>query len=190
VVVDAPSPIFPLIAIDGMEGALEAMKHLLLLGHRRIANLAVSSPKETFRVRTRAYHQALNNAGIILGPDYEKSCLMDIDDAKIKAREILSLPNRPTAVFCADERLAVGVYKVARDLGLRIPIDLSVVGFGGTQIARILEPELTTVNVPSESLGNLAVRSLIEYLETNVEPEPRIEPVDFILRGSTAPVQD
>ncbi len=73
---------------------------------------------------------------------------------------------------------------------MRIPIDLSVVGFGGTQIARILEPELTTVNVPSESLGNLAVRSLIEYLETNAEPEPRIEPVDFIIRGSTASIQD
>jgi len=190
VVVDAPSPIFPLIAIDGMKGALEAMNHLLSLGHRHIAYLAVSSPKETFRVRTRAYHQALNNAGIILGPDYEKSCLMDIDDAKVKAREILSLPERPTAVFCADERLAVGVYKVAKDMGLRIPIDLSVVGFGGTQVARILEPELTTVNIPSESLGNLSVRSLIEYLETNVEPEPRIEPVDFILRGSTASIQD
>ncbi|MBT3321478.1 MAG: LacI family DNA-binding transcriptional regulator [Anaerolineae bacterium] len=185
VVVDAPSSIFPLIAIDGMGGTLEAMNHLLSLGHRRIAYLGVSSSKETFRVRTRAYHQALNNAGINLGPDYEKSCLMDIDDAKVKAREILSLPDRPTAIFCADERLAVGVYKVAKDMGLRIPIDLSVVGFGGTQIAHILEPELTTVNVPSESLGNLAVSSLIECLETNVEPKSRIESVDFIIRGST-----
>ncbi len=99
----------------------------------------------------------------------------------------MAVEQGPTAIFCDDDLLAAGLYKAARDLRLTIPDDISVVGFDDIALARVLEPELTTVAVPAERLGAEGVRQLLALLNgTPSRARPPL-PLKLVVRGSTAP---
>ncbi len=186
VVVDASSRVLPSLQLAIADGTEAVMAHLLALGHRKIGHLAAAVDVETFHLRQAGYRDALRAAGIPLVPVYEQHAAFTIADARRAAYEILRLPDRPTAVLCDSDMLAVGVYKAASDLGLAIPADLSVAGFDDSIIASMLEPELTTVAIPTAAIGAQAFRLLLGVLEEGDVAAETVVPLKLVIRPSTA----
>lgn len=186
VVVDAYSPEFPSLLLDIEYGATTAMGHLLELGHRRIAHLAAHIDVETFRVRQRVYERMLNEADIAPRADYQATAGVDIEEACRAALGLLQVAEPPTAVFCDDDLMAAGVYKAARKLHLRVPDDLSIVGFCDGLVAQLLDPPLTTVVIPALEMGRRAMELLLASMGTERPPFAETLPLDFVIRASTA----
>jgi LacI family transcriptional regulator/LacI family repressor for deo operon, udp, cdd, tsx, nupC, and nupG len=174
------------VQVNVRAAAEDAMRHLVNLGHRHIGYLAVDLPRESFALREQAYHAVSAEHGLPFDPSYIQATSFDVDRAVATAHTLLTLPQRPTAIFCADDLLAAITYKAAWQLGLRIPQDLSVVGFDDLDLARILEPELTTVSLPGERLGQEAMRLMQQHFD---QPAQYTHPLllELIVRGSTAP---
>jgi DNA-binding LacI/PurR family transcriptional regulator len=158
------------------------MEHLVGLGHTRIGHLGSELDAETFRIRREHVLARLAEAG--LEPAGYARAAFRFDDAHRAALPLLA-GDRPTAVYCDDDLLAGGVYLAARDLGLRIPGDLSVVGFDDLPFAQVFDPPLTTVAIDPEELGATAWELLAALLDDR-EVEPRVLPVSLVVRGSTA----
>lgn len=190
VMVDGYSPEFPSLLLDIEYGASAAMRHLLDLGHRRIAHLAANIDVETFRIRQRVYERILNEVGIPLRADYQATCGLDFAEACNAALGLLQCAEPPGAIFCDDDMIAAGVYKAARSLHLHIPADLSIVGFCDGLVAQLLDPPLTTVIVPALEIGRRAMERLLSGLETDLPPTKEIVPLHFVVRESTAPPRE
>ncbi|MFC5744032.1 LacI family DNA-binding transcriptional regulator [Actinomadura rugatobispora] len=166
---------------DGMRAVVA---HLAGLGHRRFGHLAAAVDEWTFRARGGAVARAVHD--VPGGTLTRAAGAIDVRSAKEAAERLLGLPDRPTALVCDDDLMAAGVYKAARARGLEIPGDLSVTGFDDVEIARALEPELTTVRLPAQELGEQGMLALLELLGGG-RPEPRALPVELVVRASTAP---
>ena len=190
VIVDGYSPAFPSLLLDIEYGATVALRHLLGLGHRRIAHLAAHIDVETFRVRRRVYEHLLSEAGIPLREDYQATADINLEESCTAALDFLGRPDPPTAIFCDDDLMAAGVYKAARELHLRLPADLSIVGFCDGLVAQLLHPALTTVAIPMMELGQRAMELLLTSLETELTPFVETIPLDFVVRESTAPPRE
>lgn len=186
VIVDGSSPEFPSLLLDIEYGASAAVGHLLSLGHRRIAHLAAHIDVETFRVRQRVYERLLSVAGIPLRADYQATAGVDLEESCSAVLGLLRSPEPPTAIFCDDDLMAAGAYKAARILQLRVPTDLSIVGFCDGLVAHLLDPPLTTVVIPAFGLGQRAMELLLTGLETELPPFVETISLDFVVRGSTA----
>jgi LacI family transcriptional regulator, repressor for deo operon, udp, cdd, tsx, nupC, and nupG len=178
VAIEVQPPGMAYVRFDVERGTELAARHLLDLGHTRIAHLGSWLDAETFR-RRRAHMVE------VLGADvpYETSPF-DYDEASRAALRLLDAG--PTAVFCDDDILAGGVYLAARERGLRIPEDLSVVGFDDLPFARVFDPPLTTIAIDPEALGAEAFEVLMDLMEGRA-PESRVLPVSLVVRGSTGP---
>jgi len=190
VIVDGSSPAFPSLLLDIEYGASAALRHLLGLGHRRIAHLAAHIDVETFRVRQRVYERILSEAGIPLRADYQATAGVDLEESCSAAFDLLRTPEPPTAIFCDDDLMAAGVYKAARKLHVRMPADLSIVGFCDGLVAQLLDPPLTTVTIPMQDLGRRAMELLLSGLETELPPFVETISLDFVVRESTAPPRE
>ncbi|WP_030691899.1 LacI family DNA-binding transcriptional regulator [Streptomyces globisporus] len=168
--------------LDVADGMRRVTGHLLELGHRRFLHLASAVPSWTFDVRAAALVEALRGTELrtVRSP-------LNVADAWEAANLAFDAPGpRPTAVICDDDILAVGVLKVARRLGLRVPEDLSVTGFDDLALATAVEPELTTVRLPAEEFGRRGMEALLAVLAG--EPAPPVTlPVALVRRGSTGP---
>jgi LacI family transcriptional regulator len=186
VVVDASSHALPSLKLDVEEGAHAAMSHLLALGHTKIAHLAAAVDAETFHLRARGYRDALRAAGIAPTLVYERRAAFTSADARRAARELLSGDDRPTAILCDSDMLAAGVYKVAHDLRLAIPRDLSVTGFDDSMIATLLEPELTTVAIPTAAIAAQAFEMLLDVLRQQPASAENVVPLRLVIRPSTS----
>ncbi len=186
VIVDGYSPSFPSLLLDIEHGASAALRHLLSLGHRRIAHLAAHIDVETFRVRQRAYELLLSEAGIPLRADYLATADVNLEESCRAALDLLRRPEPPTAIYCDDDLMAAGVYTAARKLHLRLPADLSIVGFSDGLVAQLLDPALTTVAIPMMELGQRAMEILLTGLESELNPFVERIPLDFVVRESTA----
>lgn len=137
----------PFVGATNWRGGQAATRHLLELGHRRIA--MISGPDHSFcRARVAGYHSALAEANVHPDPELLVRTLLTREDGCAAARELLSRPDRPTAIFTANDMQALGVYQAARDLGLSIPGDLSVVGYDDLPVVAWVDPPLTTVHQP------------------------------------------
>ena len=185
VLVDASTKGFPSIGLDVEEGMREAVQHLRELGHTRIAHLAAGIDAETFLLRRKAYRAALNEAGLPIQDAYQRHTPFGIPPASEVAREMLNSRTRPTAMVCDSDVLAAGVYKAAKSLGLSLPNDLSIVGFDDSLIAGILEPELTTVSIPAASIGQQAMRLLLDVLHGSSVIRKSTVPLQLVVRNST-----
>jgi DNA-binding LacI/PurR family transcriptional regulator len=186
VVIESSPEGLPWVRLDTEAGTDAALAHLLELGHRRIAHLGSRLSFPTFEIRTERWRAALEGAGIEPSPDLRATALIDFDDAARGAGELLDRPDPPTAIFCDDDILAGGVYLAARERGLRIPEDLSVVGFDDLDFAHVLTPPLTTVSADAERLGATAFESLAAGMRGEQVPG-KILPVELVVRESTAP---
>lgn len=180
---------FPLVAVDNTYGARLAVEHLLGLGHRSIG--VVSWPVENLsnrRERLEGYAAALAAAGIEPKPSHIRCCREGWDDGVLETVALFSSIDPPTAVFSANAELNLQVLAGIKQLGLRIPEDVSVVGFDDSPWDPLLEPPLTTIATPPYQLGKLAAHLLIEAIETGVRPargERRLKP-RLVVRQSAA----
>ncbi|MEU8837522.1 LacI family DNA-binding transcriptional regulator [Streptomyces roseus] len=165
------------------DGMRQITEHLLTLGHRRILHLASAVDSWTFDVRAEAL-------AALLGPHAELRTVrapLTVTDARTAMETALAAPgSRPTAVVCDDDILAAGTCKAARRLGLRIPEDLSVTGFDDLALATAVEPELTTVHLPAERVGERGMTALLAVLDGTPWSAPDL-PVDLVVRASTGP---
>jgi LacI family transcriptional regulator len=121
---------------------------------------------------------------------YQARASYTIDDARQAALRLLDVSHPPSAVVCDSDFLAVGVYKAARDVRRSIPRDLSVVSFDDSVIARMLEPELTSVAIPTARIGEQALLLLLAILETGQMPPPASIPLELIVRASTTKAEE
>ncbi len=181
----------PTVVSDNRHGAAVATEHLLGLGHRRIGFVGGRLDLESARLRELGYRDALGHAGIDVDPallrdgDYEEGPSARAGD------QLLGLPDPPTAILAANDVSALAVMTVAQQRGLRVPDDLSVVGFDNIPEGALAEPPLTTVHQPLQEMGERAVELLVQLLAGSI-PEQRHEtlPTRLIVRRSTARLTD
>jgi DNA-binding LacI/PurR family transcriptional regulator len=180
VVIESESRGHPSVRVDARNGTESAVRHLLALGHRRIGHVASVVDEPTFRLRRRAVDRLAPDDVPRVHADF------DLDSARDATLALLHAHPTLTAIFCDDDVLASGAYLAARDIGLAIPGDLSVVGFDDLDFTRVLTPPLTTVTVDAGALGRVAFELLLAQLAGG-RPRSRVMPVSLNVRGSTAP---
>jgi len=172
---------------DNVGGARVATQYLIDLGHRRIAHIRGRNDLASAELRESGYRDSLEKAGIPFDPalvregGYQAALTTEV------ARELLTRPDRPTAVFAANDTSALGVLQVARELGLRVPQDLSVIGFDDIPEAASSTPPLTTVAQPLHDLGAQALHMLLELLGDRDVPSHVQLPAELVVRASTGP---
>ncbi|MDI1466422.1 LacI family DNA-binding transcriptional regulator [Catellatospora sp. KI3] len=178
----------PSIGATNWSGALDATRHLLDLGHRRIGVLSGPVKDLSSRARLDGLRAAMDAAGAPFDKRLLRNGLYTFEQGRELALELLRLPDPPTAVVCGDDLQALGVYEAARIEGLRIPYDLSVVGFDDVEHAAWCAPPLTTVRQPFAEMGATAARFAVELAAGETPRRTRIElATTLIVRGSTAP---
>ncbi len=169
----------PVVRLDVEAGVDLALDHLLGLGHVRIGHVASSFTAPTFASRRARMFARLGDVPRVEAP-------FTFEGAAAAAAELLD--GDVTAVFCDDDILAGGVYLAARARGVRIPEDLSVVGFDDLDFARVLAPPLTTIAVDAEGLGAAAFEALGRDLAGEAVPAEQVMPVSLCVRASTSSV--
>lgn len=180
----------PCVGADNRQAGRMAAQHLLDLGHRRIG-LIFPDPNGNDRAQNRlaAAHQALVAAGVTVPEDHETQAPYSLSQAKQAARTLLSGPERPTALLCGNDVIAQGALYAAQSLGLRVPDQLSIIGIGDFKGSADVEPGLTTIRIPAESIGQLAGTKFTDYITSDDADPFRIQcDVDCIIRGTTAAV--
>ncbi|MFD9870073.1 LacI family DNA-binding transcriptional regulator [Streptomyces niveus] len=173
------------VNLDIADAVRQVTDHLLGLGHRRIIHLASAVTSWTFTVRADALAEAVRGV-----PDAVVRTVpspLEVHAAREAAERALGGPGpRPTALICDSDVLAAGAVKAVRKLGLRVPDDVSVTGMDDLALATAVEPELTTVRLPAERVGEHGMSALLAILDGR-EPENTVLPVSLVIRGSTAP---
>jgi LacI family transcriptional regulator len=186
--VDLPDTDLVSVGATNWSGGLSATEHLISLGHRRIA--AIGGPQEMLCTQARidGYRAALERAGMELDRALIRYADFRYEGGFQAARALLEAPDRPTAIFAGSDQQAMGVYEAARQAGLRVPADLSVVGFDDLPLCQWLSPPLTTVRQPLEEMGRIAARTLFQLLDGEPLVTPRVElATELRVRLSTAP---
>jgi DNA-binding LacI/PurR family transcriptional regulator len=184
VLMETEAPRRPSVRFDGEAGATMAFEHFLELGHTRIGHLAAAFRALTFEDRERARQRVLSDAGLDPGAQPRVMTPITIEDARQNGLELLD--HEPTAVFCDDDVIAAGLYLAARDRGVRIPEDLSVVGFDDMDFARVLSPPLTTVALDAELLGATSFELLEQRMSGKRTRKRVVLPAGLLVRESTA----
>jgi DNA-binding LacI/PurR family transcriptional regulator len=184
------APGVPAVNTDNALGTELALQHLWSLGHRRIGFLDAGWLGDVRERRDRFLAFAGEHALVI--PDgYVRTADNDPRGGYDAARALMSLPEPPTAVFASTDAVAIGTIKAATDLGLRVPEDMSVIGFDDIPVAELLTPSLTTVRQPLAEMAGIAVSDLLAMVaDPRFEPEPvrRLAP-SLVVRESTARVR-
>lgn len=184
-----PHQAVPSVAATNWSGAVAATRHLLELGHRRIGVISGPSGSLCAWERVEACRAAMETAGVSVDPQLIRTGRFFFEDGLALGRELLGLPHPPTAVLCGNDLQAFGVYEAARQGGLRIPQDLSVVGFDGIESTAWCSPPLTTVRQPFREIGAAAASQLLALIAGQAPTQTRIElPTTLVVRASTAPV--
>jgi LacI family transcriptional regulator len=191
VVLDPLMPLndrIPAVSAAHTSGADQAIRHLLELGHRRIAHITGPRGWVATEDRRRGYRAALATAGILPDPALEIEAEPEIRPGREAALRLLELSERPTAIFAFNDNIAIGAIQAARARGLRVPEDISIVGFDDVEHATIVTPMLTTVRQPLAEMGRTAVSLLNRLLERQHFETLHIElATRLVVRESTAP---
>jgi len=186
--VDMPGQDVPSVGATNWAGGLAATEHLVELGHRRIAVIGGPEPYLCSRARIDGYRAALDRAGLPVDPALVCHGNFRHQGGYDCARELLALPDPPTAVFAGSDEQAFGVMEAARVSGLSVPDDLSVVGFDDLPMARWSSPPLTTVRQPLADMGLMAGRMLAQLVAGEDLATRRVELATHLVpRASTAP---
>ncbi|MEV5309722.1 MULTISPECIES: LacI family DNA-binding transcriptional regulator [unclassified Streptomyces] len=184
-----PGSDVPSIGATNWQGGLAATRHLVDLGHRRIGAISGPSRMMCSRARIDGYRAALETAGVPVDPSLIKDGDFHHESGYRLGLELLRRPDRPTAVFAGNDLQALGLYEAARELGLRVPEDLSVVGFDDLPVARWVGPPLTTVRQPLTEMAEAAARLVLE-LGRGDDATPAATRVELatslVVRSSTA----
>lgn len=178
----------PSVSFDNQRAACAAVDHLVALGHRRIGLICGRTDLNDRALdRRRAFEDSLRRHGLTIDPDLIFERDFEFVEGRGAMHRMLGHPRPPTAVFCANDIQAIGAMMECHEAGLRVPEDISIVGFDDLPIAQCTTPQLTTVRVPAHEMGRRAAESLIASIESG-GPIGRIElPTDLIVRSTTAP---
>ena len=182
----------PSVLVDDSQGACDAVKHLTDLGHRRIAHITGPMDHHGSIHRMDGYKKALADAGIAFDESLVCEGDFTFDSGYAGAARLLAGPDRPTAIFCANDGTAMGAMRWLHEQGLSIPGDVSVVGFDDLPMASQCYPMLTTVRAPTQQIGRIAFRVLKQLIETGateVEELTKTLSVELVVRESTGPVK-
>jgi LacI family transcriptional regulator len=189
------TPDYPSIIATNQEGALAAMKYLIDLGHRRIGHITGELKLISANQRLQGYKEGLATVSIPVDEQLIEIGDYTTETAVTCARKLLSLPDRPTAIYAANDMSAIGVYRAAQELGLQIPRDLSVIGFDNLRDAAVLSPPLTTIDQSIEKMGTMAVDLLVELVKgeplqtsSTAEGNVYVLPTQLVIRDSCAAV--
>lgn len=176
----------PVVRIDHRLGAAEATRHLIALGHQRIAHIAGVKHAASTTHRIAGYKDALSAAGIAYSEELVQQGDFSMDSGVGAMERLLALDDPPTAVFAANDEMAFGAMAAAHRKGLSVPQDLSMVGFDDQKTAGFYIPSLTTVNIPRHELGRRAAHELMERLAGRGASHEIVLETQLIVRDSTA----
>ncbi|MQA32480.1 LacI family DNA-binding transcriptional regulator [Modestobacter roseus] len=178
----------PTIGATNWAGGVSATEHLLGLGHRRIGYVGGTPSLSCSRARLGGYRAGLAAAGLRVDPELMDEGDFGYESGFAAASRLLALPEPPTAVFAANDQMAMGVYEAVRRRGLRVPEDVSIVGFDDLPAAPWCSPPLTTVHQPLAEMGMVAARTLLRLVRGEPVESPRLElATELVVRDSTAP---
>jgi LacI family transcriptional regulator len=191
VVVDprtAPPPDIASVSAAHLAGARALTAHLVDLGHRDIGVIAGPLDWLAGDARTAGHHAALAQAGVLPARHRVHHVEPTAAEGVRAAAELLDEPNRPTAIVCFNDKLAVGALQAAHDRGLRVPADLSIAGFDDIDLSRATRPALTTVRQPLQEMGRIAVTQLMRVLDGHRPEALHLElSTTLVVRDSTGP---
>jgi DNA-binding LacI/PurR family transcriptional regulator len=184
-----PGTQIPHVAVDNYAAARRMTEYLLAGGHRRIAMVSSVNDYPSTRLRLRGYRDALCAAGITPDDALLRYGSYDYSYASglAAAASLLQVTDRPTAIFCISDTLALGAVNAVQDAGLSVPGDVSVVGFDNVELTTISRPSITTIAQPCFALGECAMKLLLQQLQGDSDPEREIMlDTELIVRASSA----
>ena len=187
VLVNQASSSFSSVQDDSLHAGALAAELLLGLGHRRLAFIGPVSTASAFRLRERGFASALRAAGVVPASDFWQRADPTVAGGLAAMRALLALATRPTAVFCANDLIALGAHKACAVAGVALPGAMSILGCDDVDIGTLVTPELSTISTPQRELGARAVRLLLRQLDGDARPAPTVQtlPVKLVLRGTT-----
>lgn len=178
----------PSVHIDNVEAAREATDFLISHGHKKIAFISGQKTSLLTRDRESGYRSAMHKAGLSLDDGWVIEGRLTIDGAAKACRQLLKHPDRPTAIFCANDEMAMGCMSEIKKQGLKVPDDISVMGFDDIRYAAVTEPPLTTISQPAGEIGERVATRLFKAIDTGNQPnnKPVILPHKLVIRESVA----
>lgn len=177
----------PSVRIDNLSAAAEATDHLLSLGHRNIGFIAGSASSELTVDREQGYLAAMTKAGIAVADDWIVEGALTLEGAGFATCTLLEKADPPSAIFCANDEMAIGCMHEIKSRGLSVPDDISVMGFDDIRYAAVMDPPLTTVAQPTTQIGRRALERLLSAIEgKDIGSDAEILPHELIIRASTA----
>ena len=181
-----PSQFAHSVMIANVQASLDATRHLIALGHRRIAYLGDRYGYQSDAERYTGYRQAVEERDLPFEPLLVAHGDGKPEGAETAIADLLALPQPPTAVFCYNDLSALGAMRQIRNRGLRIPADISVVGFDDLYISQYTDPPLTTVRQPMRQMGRMAMETLLQIFAGAESGHDIKVPGELIVRQSTA----
>ncbi|WP_059042570.1 LacI family DNA-binding transcriptional regulator [Paenibacillus rubinfantis] len=177
------------VLTDDFKGGSLAAGHLLQLGHENVAILSENAKFSSSKERVRGFRFALFEAGKTLDDERIIACRSAIQDGKRAAALLLEGPNPPTAIFCCNDMLAIGALQAARECGVRVPEQLSIIGFDNTILSTVTNPSLTTIAQPTDEMAKLAFGLLVSSPdeETDAIRQRIVMQPKLVVRESTGP---
>lgn len=180
---------FPSVRIDNVAAAREATDYLIALGHRKIAFIHGQMSSLLTRERERGYRASMRAADLPIEDRWVVEGKLSIQGAIQATRKLLNHDHNPTAIFCANDEMAMGCIHEIKSSGLKIPKDISIIGFDDIRYAEILDPPLTTIRQPAEKIGERVMHRLLLEVEAGRSRNGQVEivPHELIIRESTGP---
>jgi DNA-binding LacI/PurR family transcriptional regulator len=170
------------------QGAHAATRHLIQLGHRRIATIAGPLHLTNAEQRLRGFRRAMTEAGLPVAPEYLQESAFDLSGGRSRALLLLRMLPRPTAIFAGNDMIAMGVIQAVRELGLRCPDDVSIMGFDDLTFAALINPPLASVLQPGYQLGATAAQILLDRVHGDDSPARHVVlQTELRIRESVAP---
>ncbi|MFD1217122.1 MULTISPECIES: LacI family DNA-binding transcriptional regulator [Microbulbifer] len=181
---------FPSVRVDNVAAAADGTQYLIQLGHERIGFIAGKPDSLLTHDREKGYRKAMRKAKLKVENGWVVEGEQTIDGARRATRRLLAHKQRPTAIFCANDEMALGTVHEIKNAGLRVPEDISVVGFDDIRYAEVMDPPLTTIAQPAEEIGERTMRRLVQAidggaLDKDTDTSPEIVPHKLIVRKST-----
>lgn len=184
----APELELPTVHIDNLTASFEAVNYLAQLGHKRIGEIRGPETAPLCSFRSQGFQQALRRAGLSIDLTNSVSGDFSFESGAQALRKLMSVGSPPSAVFCHNDMMAIGAIKEAKKMGLRVPQDISFIGFDNIEFSEFCDPPLTTVSQPRYEIGYQATKMLFELLNGNeVRSGSRLLDAELVVRQSTLP---
>ena len=178
---------FSWVGTNGIDTGRTPTEHLIALGHSRIGTITGKASRSVTQYRLLGYQQALEAAGIAFHPEWVEEADWQIMGGYQAARRLLEHAPDLTAIYAQNDTMAVGVLSALRDLGVRVPEDLSVAGCDDIPLSAHLFPSLTTMHIPFGEMGEMTVKLLLDLIsQPSTEPQQIVLPTHLIARSSTS----